>query len=145
MQRLCHALHRSTRAAPHAGALRRAFAAGGGGEVPVVPLLIGGERVVSAATEFFDVHNPATGALLCRVPQTTPAELQRAFDSAAAAQRSWRDVPVTVRPGRRGALACCDPSLSLLWPKRRAASCGHACAARLTRRNSLHLNRLARA
>ena len=116
MQRLCHALRRSARAAPHAGALRRAFAAGSGGEVPVVPLLIGGERVVSAATEFFDVHNPATGALLCRVPQTTPSELQRAFDSAAAAQRSWRDVPVTVRPRDVARRAARDPSLSCLRP-----------------------------
>ena len=126
MQRLCHALRRSARAAPYAGASRRAFAAAGGGDVPVVPLLIGGERVVSAATEFFDVHNPATGALLCRVPQTTPAELQRAFDSAAAAQRSWRDVPVTVRPGGDVARrACRDPSLSTPRPSaapRRAAT-----------------------
>ena len=98
MRRLSRAVSRSGGFAPRAAALRRAFAAGGGGDVPVVPLLIVGKRVASAATEFFDVHNPATGALLCRTPQATPAELQRAFDSAAAAQRSWRDVPVTVRP-----------------------------------------------
>ena len=99
MRRLSAVLRRGGRVAPRAAALRRAFAAGG--DAPVVPLLIDGERVASAATEFYDVHDPATGALLCRTPQATPAELQRAFDSAAAAQRSWRDVPVTVRPRSR--------------------------------------------
>jgi hypothetical protein len=98
MRRLSHALRRGSCIAPRAASLRRAFAAGG--DAPVVPLLIDGERVASAATEFYDVHDPATGALLCRTPQATPAELQRAFDSATAAQRSWRDVPVTVRPSR---------------------------------------------
>ena len=75
----------------------------------------------------------------------TPAELQRAFDSAAAAQRSWRDVPVTVRPGDVARRAVVTPARGCEWPKRRAASCGQACAAVLTRRTSLHPRRLARA
>jgi malonate-semialdehyde dehydrogenase (acetylating)/methylmalonate-semialdehyde dehydrogenase len=114
MRRLSQALRQGGRAA----SLRRAFAAGG--DAPVVPLLIDGERVASAATEFYEVHNPATGALLCRTPQATPAELQRAFDSATAAQRSWRDVPVTVRPSAgirtagdpQQATHCLDPAFA---------------------------------
>jgi malonate-semialdehyde dehydrogenase (acetylating)/methylmalonate-semialdehyde dehydrogenase len=65
--------------------------------VPTVPLLIDGQRVTSAATQFADVFNPATNALLCRTPLATPDELQRAVASAADAAHRWREVPVTVR------------------------------------------------
>jgi malonate-semialdehyde dehydrogenase (acetylating)/methylmalonate-semialdehyde dehydrogenase len=65
--------------------------------VPTVPLLIDGQRVASAATQFADVFNPATNALLCRTPLATPDELQRAVASSADAAHRWREVPVTVR------------------------------------------------
>ena len=52
---------------------------------PAVSLLIDGKLVTSAATEFTDVHNPATGELLCRTPHATPGELQAAISSAISA------------------------------------------------------------
>jgi len=64
---------------------------------PSVPLFIDGKLVQSAATEFSDVHDPATGQLLCRTPHATPEELQAAFTSSAAAARTWQAVPVTAR------------------------------------------------
>ena len=65
--------------------------------VPTVPLFIDGQLVQSAATEFSDVHDPATGKLLCRTPHATDAELQAAISSSAGAARTWAATPVTAR------------------------------------------------
>lgn len=60
-------------------------------------MVIDGKKVVSEGTQFFDVHNPATGELVARTPQCTPSELKRAADSAAEAFKSWRTTPAPVR------------------------------------------------
>jgi len=65
--------------------------------VATVPMLINGQKVQSKATKFYDVHNPATGALVAKVPQSTPEELNLAADSAAEAFKSWRTTPPSVR------------------------------------------------
>mmetsp|Transcript_2711 Transcript_2711/g.3170 ORF Transcript_2711/g.3170 Transcript_2711/m.3170 type:complete len:527 (+) Transcript_2711:32-1612(+) len=65
--------------------------------VPVVQQLINGQWSESAASQFYDVHNPATGELHSRTPQTTPDELAAAAASAHAAFPSWRATPVSVR------------------------------------------------
>lgn len=71
---------------------QRGFAA-----VPTVPMIIDGQKVQSQASAFHDVHNPATGKLIARTPQSTPAELERAADSAAEAFKKWRLTPASQR------------------------------------------------
>lgn len=66
-------------------------------DVPVVPMLLDGQRVQSKSTKLFDVHNPATGELIARTPQCTPEELRLAADSCAEAFKSWRTVPPSSR------------------------------------------------
>jgi malonate-semialdehyde dehydrogenase (acetylating)/methylmalonate-semialdehyde dehydrogenase len=73
-------------------ACRRSFS-----DVPIVPMIIHGKKVQSKATTFYDVHNPATGQLIARTPQSTPAELEEAANSCAEAFKSWRKVPPSVR------------------------------------------------
>jgi malonate-semialdehyde dehydrogenase (acetylating)/methylmalonate-semialdehyde dehydrogenase len=58
---------------------------------------IGGEWVESAATETIDDIDPATGAILARVPLSTTADVDAAAHAARAAQADWAAVPVTKR------------------------------------------------
>jgi delta 1-pyrroline-5-carboxylate dehydrogenase len=51
----------------------------------------------SKATKWFDVHNPATGEVVTRVPQSTPEELNRAVEGAQEAWKTWKQVPVQQR------------------------------------------------
>lgn len=60
-------------------------------------MIIDGKKVQSKATTFYDVHNPATGKLIARTPQCTPAELEEAANSCAEAFKSWRKVPPSQR------------------------------------------------
>lgn len=46
--------------------------------------------VASEATEWIDLHDPATNELVTRVPQSTDAELKAAVDSAEKAFPAWR-------------------------------------------------------
>jgi len=64
---------------------------------PTTKLFIDGKFIESAATEFYDVHNPATNELITRVPQATPAELKRASDNAAEAFKTWKETSVLTR------------------------------------------------
>jgi succinate-semialdehyde dehydrogenase/glutarate-semialdehyde dehydrogenase len=48
----------------------------------------------------YAVVNPVTGQTLATYPTTTDAELETAIASAAAAHRSWREVPVPERAAR---------------------------------------------
>jgi len=72
-------------------------AARGNSAVPTVPMLLDGKEVQSAATEFFDIHNPATGELIARTPLCTQSEMKAAADSCADAYKSWRKVPPSSR------------------------------------------------
>lgn len=60
-------------------------------------MVIDGKEVQSKATNFFDVHNPATGELIARTPLCTPEELNAAADSCAEAFKTWRATPPSVR------------------------------------------------
>jgi len=60
-------------------------------------MMIDGQKVQSKGTTFFDVHNPATGALIARTPQCTPEELKQAADSCAEAFKKWRLTPPSAR------------------------------------------------
>jgi malonate-semialdehyde dehydrogenase (acetylating)/methylmalonate-semialdehyde dehydrogenase len=58
---------------------------------------IGGQWVDSAATETIDDIDPATGAILARVPLSTEADVDAAAGAARAAQADWAALSVTKR------------------------------------------------
>ncbi|MBI2925313.1 MAG: CoA-acylating methylmalonate-semialdehyde dehydrogenase [Verrucomicrobia bacterium] len=58
---------------------------------------IAGEWRNSAAGEFLEVHNPATGGALARVPRSPAAEVDAAVQAASEAFPDWRRTPVTDR------------------------------------------------
>jgi len=64
---------------------------------PKLPLHINGKRVESKASQWIDVHNPATQEVVCQVPQSTNAEMQSAVDAASAAFKTWSKVSVSQR------------------------------------------------
>ncbi len=64
---------------------------------PTVKLLIDGTFVESQTTQWRDVINPATQAVLARVPLATADELDAAIRSADKAFASWRHTPVSAR------------------------------------------------
>ncbi|GHC25150.1 aldehyde dehydrogenase [Kushneria pakistanensis] len=64
---------------------------------------INGEFV--SAHDHLDVYNPANGALLSRVPNSSPDEVDTALKAARAAQKSWAARPAVERAGYLRALA----------------------------------------
>jgi malonate-semialdehyde dehydrogenase (acetylating) / methylmalonate-semialdehyde dehydrogenase len=64
---------------------------------PRVKNLINGKLVESTTSSWIPVHDPATNKVVCMTPESTPAELQAASDSAAKAFESWKEVPVQQR------------------------------------------------
>ncbi|RYF57855.1 MAG: CoA-acylating methylmalonate-semialdehyde dehydrogenase [Comamonadaceae bacterium] len=56
-----------------------------------IPLLIDGKAVQSTSTEWIDVLDPATQAVVARVPMATDAELNAAVASAREAFATWRN------------------------------------------------------
>ena len=68
--------------------------------VQTVQNYIGGRWVPSSATRFADVRNPATDALLARVPLGDAADVDRAVQAALKAYPAWRATPPVnrVRP-----------------------------------------------
>ncbi|HSW19174.1 MAG TPA: CoA-acylating methylmalonate-semialdehyde dehydrogenase [Ramlibacter sp.] len=65
--------------------------------VPTVPLLINGEFVTSATTQWRDVVNPATQEVLARVPLATAGEVAAAVAAAKAAFPAWRKTSIGTR------------------------------------------------
>ncbi|HMJ81251.1 MAG TPA: aldehyde dehydrogenase family protein [Candidatus Dormibacteraeota bacterium] len=60
--------------------------------IPELRMLIGGEQVPAADGQTFDVHNPATGRVMARVPLGGPADVDRAVEAARRAfeePRGW--------------------------------------------------------
>ena len=66
-------------------------------DVATVKLLIDGEFVASKTNEWRDVINPATQAVLARVPFATTNEVDAAVAAAEAAFKSWRKTPIGTR------------------------------------------------
>ena len=62
-----------------------------------VKLLIDGQFVESASTQWRDVVNPATQHVLARVPLATAAEVDAAVAAAKEAFKSWRKTPIGTR------------------------------------------------
>jgi malonate-semialdehyde dehydrogenase (acetylating)/methylmalonate-semialdehyde dehydrogenase len=58
---------------------------------------IGGAWRESAAEQYLEVHNPATGEVLAMVPLSTPEEVDQAVQAARKAQAEWRRVPAVQR------------------------------------------------
>jgi len=58
-------------------------------DVPTLAHWIGGKRTPGTSGRFGDVYTPATGALACRVPFATGAEVARAVEVAKAAFPAW--------------------------------------------------------
>jgi malonate-semialdehyde dehydrogenase (acetylating)/methylmalonate-semialdehyde dehydrogenase len=68
-----------------------------GANQPTVKLLINGEFVESATTEWRDIVNPATQEVLARVPFATRAEVDAAVAAAQAAFAQWKTTPIGAR------------------------------------------------
>ncbi|WP_109126676.1 CoA-acylating methylmalonate-semialdehyde dehydrogenase [Dyella sp. C11] len=66
-------------------------------DVATVKLLIDGEFVASKTNEWRDVVNPATQAVLARVPFATTNEVNAAVAAAKEAFKSWRKTPIGTR------------------------------------------------
>lgn len=64
---------------------------------PAVKLLIDGQFVDSKTSEWQDVVNPATQAVLGRVPFATDEEIEAAIASASNAFKTWRHTPIATR------------------------------------------------
>ena len=60
--------------------------------VASVPMVINGQIIESKSTEFFDVHNPATGELIAQTPLCTQSEMKEALEGSKEAFKSWRNV-----------------------------------------------------
>jgi malonate-semialdehyde dehydrogenase (acetylating)/methylmalonate-semialdehyde dehydrogenase len=60
---------------------------------PILSLWIGGRHVAADSKRLADVYNPATGAVIRRVPLASHADIKRAVATAHAAFPAWRDTP----------------------------------------------------
>ncbi|PTQ66868.1 CoA-acylating methylmalonate-semialdehyde dehydrogenase [Pseudomonas sp. GV071] len=65
--------------------------------IPRVKLLIGGELIDSASSQWRDIINPATQQVLARVPFATQGEVDAAISAAAEAFKTWRKTPIGAR------------------------------------------------
>lgn len=60
-------------------------------------LFIDGKFVESKATEWIDLHDPATNNVVTRVPKSTDAEMLSAVESAKEAYKSWSQTSILTR------------------------------------------------
>ncbi len=58
---------------------------------------IGGEWVEPAGGEFFENITPVTGQVLCEVPRSRAADVEKALDAATKAKKAWARTSVTER------------------------------------------------
>jgi lactaldehyde dehydrogenase / glycolaldehyde dehydrogenase len=66
---------------------------------------IHGKFVPSEGTQRIEVRNPATGSIICTVPDSGEHDVEAAISSAMAAQRSWEKQPAAHRAKLLKALA----------------------------------------
>jgi malonate-semialdehyde dehydrogenase (acetylating)/methylmalonate-semialdehyde dehydrogenase len=66
-------------------------------DVQDTPYFIDNKFVKSDATQFIELHDPATNNLVTRVPQSTDAELKAAVESAQKAFPAWKATSVMAR------------------------------------------------
>jgi malonate-semialdehyde dehydrogenase (acetylating)/methylmalonate-semialdehyde dehydrogenase len=60
-------------------------------------LSVGGSWIESESEEFHDVYNPATGAVIAKVPFSTKEEVGKAVQAAQAAYEKWHRVSIIER------------------------------------------------
>ncbi len=60
-------------------------------------MIIEGERAQAASGETYEVHNPATGEVVDKVPSGGPDDVDRAGQAAAKAQPGWAELPANER------------------------------------------------
>lgn len=58
---------------------------------------VNNEFVESKASQWIDLHDPATNELVTRVPQSTPEELTAAVDAAAEAYKTFKNTTILTR------------------------------------------------
>ncbi|ELY3607362.1 aldehyde dehydrogenase family protein, partial [Cronobacter sakazakii] len=63
------------------------------------PMYIDGQFVQWQGEAWIDVVNPATEALISRIPDGTAEDAGRAIDAAARAQAGWEALPAIERAG----------------------------------------------
>jgi len=66
-------------------------------DLGVVPMLIGGRKVLASDGGLIDVVNPATGVQIAQVPAATADDIAAAYDAAAGAFTSWSRTPAPER------------------------------------------------
>ena len=62
-----------------------------------IPLLIGGEEIISTSEQWLDVLNPATQEAVARVPMATLDEVDAAVANAQQAFKTWSKTSLTKR------------------------------------------------
>lgn len=60
-------------------------------------MFIDGRFVESQATEWIDLHDPATNNVVTRVPKCTQAEMENAVESSKKAYKEWSQTSVLTR------------------------------------------------
>ena len=68
-----------------------------GADVPRLQNFIGGRWVQSTASDWLDVHNPAVGSVIAKVPLSTGRDLDAAVTAARQAFPGWSETPPVVR------------------------------------------------
>ena len=95
-------------------------------EVRTLRNYVGGRFVEAATSEHLDVTEPATGALLARVPLSSAADVDAAVRGAQEAFPAWRRTPTIERarahvhaaPGAPGARSASARSVTRTWARR---------------------------
>ncbi|XP_044255959.1 probable methylmalonate-semialdehyde dehydrogenase [acylating], mitochondrial [Tribolium madens] len=64
---------------------------------PTTKLFIDGKFIDSQATDWVDLHDPATNELVTKVPQSTKSEMEAAVESSKKAYESWKNTSVLTR------------------------------------------------
>src|SRR3954468_8232061 len=58
---------------------------------------VAGEWMPPLSQSYFENVTPVTGKVLCEIPRSNAADVERALDAAHAARRSWGKTPVATR------------------------------------------------
>ncbi|XP_066154072.1 probable methylmalonate-semialdehyde/malonate-semialdehyde dehydrogenase [acylating], mitochondrial isoform X1 [Euwallacea fornicatus] len=64
---------------------------------PSTKLFIDGQFLDSKATQWVDLHDPATNNVVTRVPQSTQEEMKAAVESSKKAYQTWKNTSVLTR------------------------------------------------
>lgn len=64
---------------------------------PTTKLFLDGKLVESQATEWIDLHDPATNEVVTRIPKSTQSEMLAAVESSKVAYKSWKESSVLKR------------------------------------------------